>query len=112
MTGVLATELPPTSPDLDTLWLRGGFPDSLLARTDANSLSWRKHFARTYLERDIPAFGPRIPAETLRRFWTMIAHAQGRLWNAARLASGLAVSEQSIARYLDLMVDLLLVRTL
>ncbi len=112
MTGVLATELPPTIPDLDTLWLRGGFPDSLLAPTDANSLSWRKDFVRTYLERDIPAFGPRIPAETLRRFWTMLAHAQGGLWNAARLASGLAVSGQSIARYLDLLVDLLLVRTL
>jgi predicted AAA+ superfamily ATPase len=112
MTGILATELPPSGPDLDRLWLRGGFPDSLLAPTDADSLSWRKDFVRTYLERDIPALGPRIPAETLRRFWTMLAHAQGGLWNAARLASGLAVSGQSIARYLDLLVDLLLVRTL
>lgn len=112
MTGILATELPSTGPDLYTLWLRGGFPDSLLAPTDADSLSWRKDFVRTYLERDIPALGPRIPAETLRRFWTMLAHAQGGLWNAARLASGLAVSGQSIARYLDLLVDLLLVRTL
>jgi predicted AAA+ superfamily ATPase len=110
MTGILATELP--DPDLDRLWLRGGFPDSLLASSDADSLSWRKDFVRTYLERDIPALGPRIPAETLRRFWTMLAHAQGGLWNAARLASGLAVSGQSIARYLDLLVDLLLVRCL
>lgn len=112
MTGILATELPPTGPNLDTLWLRGGFPDSLLASTDADSLSWRKDFVRTYLERDIPALGPRVPAETLRRLWTMLAHSQGGLWNAARLASGLAVSGQSIARYLDLLVDLLLVRTL
>jgi predicted AAA+ superfamily ATPase len=112
MTGILATELPPAGSDLDTLWLRGGFPDSFLAATDADSLGWRKDFVRTYLERDIPALGPRIPAETLRRFWTMLAHAQGGLWNAARLASGLAVSGQSVARYLDVLVDLLLVRTL
>jgi len=112
MTGVLATELPPAGPSIDVLWLRGGFPDSLLAPSDADSLSWRKDFVRTYLERDIPALGPRIPAETLRRFWTMLAHAQGGQWNAARLASGLAVSGQSITRYLDLLVDLLLVRTL
>ncbi len=112
MTGILATELPRSGPDLDRLWLRGGFRDSLLAKTNADSRSWRKDFVRTYLERDIPALGPRVPAETLRRFWTMLAHAQGGLWNAARLASGLAVSGQSIARYLDLLVDLLLVRTL
>lgn len=112
MTGILSTELPPGGPDQDRLWLRGGFPDSLLAATDAESLVWRKDFIRTYLERDIPALGPRIPAETLRRFWTMLAHSQGGLWNAARLASGLAVSGQTVARYLDLLVDLLLVRTL
>ena len=112
MTGILASELPPAGPDPDRLWLRGGFPDSLLAASDAKSLAWRKDFIRTYLERDIPALGPRIPAETLRRFWTMLAHAQGGLWNAARLAAGLAVSGQTIARYLDLLVDLLLVRTL
>lgn len=112
MTGILATELPSNGPDLDRLWLRGGFPDSLLASSDADSLNWRKDFVRTYLERDIPALGPRVPAETLRRFWTMLAHSQGGLWNAARLAAGLAVSGQTIARYLDLLVDLLLVRTL
>ncbi|MGE0876473.1 MAG: ATP-binding protein [Burkholderiales bacterium] len=96
----------------DRLWLRGGFPDSLLAPDDAASLEWREAFIRTYLERDIPQLGPRIPAETLRRFWTMLAHAQGGLLNAARIASGLGVSGQTVARYLDLLSDLLLVRRL
>lgn len=94
------------------LWLRGGFPDSYLARSDASSLKWRTDFIRTYLERDIPAFGLRIPAEALRRFWTMLAHAQGGLWNAAKLAANLGVSGQTVGRYLDLLVDLMLVRRL
>lgn len=97
---------------LQTLWLRGGFPDAFLATSDRGSLTWREDFLRTYLERDIPAFGLRIPAETLRRFWTMLAHEQGGLLNAARLAAGLGVSGQSVARYLDLLVDLMLVRRL
>ena len=97
---------------LDQLWLRGGFPDSLLANNDKTSLVWRQHFIRTYLERDIPQLGPRIPAATLHRFWTMLAHAQGGLFNAASLARGLAVDGKTIARYLDLMVDLMLVRRL
>ena len=96
----------------ERLWLRGGFPDSFLARTDAASLEWRQAFIRTYLERDVPQLGPRIPAETLRRFWTMLAHAQGGTLNAARLASGLGISGQSVVRYLDLLADLLLVRRL
>lgn len=97
---------------LAPLWLRGGFPDSFLAVDDRTSLTWRADFIRTYLERDIPAFGLRIPAETLRRFWTMLAHEQGGLINAAKLAAGLGVSGQSVARYLDLLVDLMLVRRL
>jgi predicted AAA+ superfamily ATPase len=112
LTGILVTELPAPGPDADTLWRRGGLPDSLLAASDQVSVAWRKDFIRTYLERDIPALGPRIPAETLRRFWTMLAHSQGALLNSARLAAGLAVSGQTIARYLDLMTDLLLARTL
>lgn len=94
------------------LWQRGGFPDSFLARTDRASRTWRDDFIRTYLERDIPALGLRIPATTLRRFWTMLAHSQGGLLNAARLAAGLGISGQSVARYLDLLVDLMLVRRL
>jgi predicted AAA+ superfamily ATPase len=97
---------------LDRLWVRGGFPDSFLARGDRASLRWRRDFIRTYLERDIPQLGPRIPAETLRRLWTMLAHNQGGLLNAANLARGLGVSGTTIGHYLDLMVDLLLVRRL
>ena len=97
---------------LDSLWLRGGFPESLLAASDAASLRWRTDFIRTYLERDIPQLGPRIPAETLRRLWTMLAHQQGGLLNAAALARSLAVDGKTIASYLDLLVDLLLVRRL
>jgi predicted AAA+ superfamily ATPase len=97
---------------MSALWLRGGFPDSFLAKNDRASLTWREDFIRTYLERDIPSFGLRIPAETLRRFWTMLAHEQGGLLNAAKLAGNLGVSGQSVARYLDLLVDLMLVRRL
>jgi len=94
------------------LWLRGGFPDSLTAINDSQSLSWRRNFIRSYLERDIPQLGPRIPAETLRRFWTMLAHVQGGLLNSASLARGLGVDNKTVNRYLDLLVDLMLVRRL
>jgi len=97
---------------LHRLWLRGGFPDSFLAPDDAASLEWREAFIRTYLERDVPLLGPRVPAQTLRRLWTMLAHNHGQQLNAARLASGLAVSGQTVARYVDLLADLLLVRRL
>jgi predicted AAA+ superfamily ATPase len=94
------------------LWLRGGFPKSFLAESDSTSLLWRENFIRTYLERDIPQLGPRIPAETLRRFWTMLSHSQSGLLHAAELARSLSVDGKTVARYLDLMVDLLLVRRL
>jgi uncharacterized protein len=97
---------------LETLWVRGGFPRSFLAESDEISLRWRRNFIRTYLERDISQFGPRIPAETLRRFWTMLAHNQAQILNTANLASGLGVDDKTVARYLDLLVDLLLVRRL
>jgi predicted AAA+ superfamily ATPase len=97
---------------LDTLWVRGGFPRSFLATTDDLSMEWRRNFIRTYLERDVPQFGSRIPAETLRRFWTMLAHNQARILNAANLANGLGVDGKTVAGYLDLLVDLLLVRRL
>ena len=96
----------------EKLWIRGGFPDSFLADSDEASLVWRDNFVRTYLERDVPQLGPRVPAETLRRFWTMLAHMQGGLLNAAQFARALAVDGKTIARYLDLLVDLLLVRRL
>jgi len=105
-----AGEIAPDS--VDALWLRGGFPESLLAPSDDASQRWRRDFIRSYLERDIPQLGPRIPAETLRRFWTMLAHQQGSLHNAATLARSLAVDGKTVAKYLDLLVDLLLVRRL
>ncbi len=96
----------------DRLWVRGGFPDSFLAENETLSLQWRRNFIRTYLERDIPQLGPRIPAEALRRFWTMLAHNQGTLMNASALARGLGVTGKTVTGYLDLLVDLLLVRRL
>lgn len=110
MTPLSVLEVPNDS--VETLWVRGGFPDSFLAPDDRLSLEWRKDLMRTYLERDVPMFGSRIPAETLRRFWTMLAHNQGALHNASRLAMGLEVSSQAVSRYTDLLVDLLLVRRL
>ncbi len=97
---------------IEALWVRGGFPDAYLARSDRSSLSWRRDFIRTYLERDIPTFGARVPAETVRRFWTMLAHNQGALLNASGLASSLGLDVRTVNRYLDLLVDLLLVRRL
>ena len=94
------------------LWVRGGFPESLVASGGAESLLWRTDFIRSYLERDVPMFAPRMPAETLGRLWTMLAHAQGAPLNAARLASSLGVSAPAVGRYVDLFVDLLLVRRL
>ena len=95
-----------------SLWLRGGFPDSFLTTENARSFRWRENFIRTYLERDVPQLGPRVPAETLRRFWVMLAHSQGGLLNAAALARGLGVTGKTVSSYLDLLVDLLLVRRL
>nr|CAA6829744.1 MAG: Mlr9349 protein [uncultured Thiotrichaceae bacterium] len=97
---------------IETLWLRGGFPESFVAHGDAQSQQWREDMIRTYLERDIPMFGPRVPAETLRRFWTMLAHNQGSLLNSSGLAKNLEVSSTTVSRYTDLLVDLLLVRRL
>ena len=96
----------------DDLWVRGGFPESLLAPDTAQSLRWRQDFIRTYLERDIPQFGPRIAAETLRRFWGMLAHHQGGLLNTAQFARNLGVDVKTASGYLDLLVDLMLVRRL
>ena len=100
-------------PDRRTdLWVRGGFPRALLAPDDETSVDWRANFVTTYLERDIPQLGPRIPATTLRRFWTMLAHRQGAPLNAAELGRSLGVDAKTVTTYLDLMADLLLVRRL
>ena len=96
----------------DALWLRGGFPESMTAPNEARSLRWRHNFIRTYLERDIPQFGPRIAADTLRRFWTMLAHHQSGLLNVAQLARNLGVDAKTAHSYIDLLCALLLVRRL
>ncbi|MCY4017549.1 MAG: ATP-binding protein [Gammaproteobacteria bacterium] len=96
----------------NALWLRGGFPQSWLAASDGDSLVWRRNFIRTYLERDIPQFGPRVPATTLERLWTMLAHRQGSLLNVSTLARALETSARSIGRYIDLFADLMLLRRL
>jgi uncharacterized protein len=105
-------ELPAEVGDADRLWTRGGFPDSLLALDDASSLTWRRAFIRSYLERDVPLFAPRLPAETIGRLWTMLAHSQGTPLNHSRIAASLAVSTPAVGRYIDLLVDLLLIRRL
>lgn len=108
--GFTASEVRDTEQDL--LWLRGGFPDSFLAKNDEGSLRWRLNFIRTYLERDVPQFGPRIPAATLRRLWTMLAHNQAEQINIAKLGSNLDVAAPTAKRYIELLEDLLLIRTL
>jgi predicted AAA+ superfamily ATPase len=103
---------PSTPGDINSLWVRGGFPLSWLAPDDDASLAWREAFISTYLEKDIPALGPRIPATTLRRLWTMLAHNQGGLLDQSKLASALGISGQTVGRYIDLLCDLMLVRRL
>jgi len=94
------------------LWRRGGFPLSYLAKTETDSLAWRKSFVRTLLERDFPQWGVRVPAAALQRFWTMLAHYHGQVWNAAEPARALGVSESTTRRYLDLLTDALMIRQL
>ena len=93
-------------------WLRGGFPRAYTPRSEADSLAWRRQFLQTFLERDIPQLGVSIPAVALRRFWNMVAHYHGQIWNAAELARALAVNESTVRRYLDLMTGVFMVRQL
>ena len=112
LTPLLAIEIANTRTERERIWLRGGFPDSFLANDDEESYAIRKDFIRTYLERDVAIFGPRIPAVTLERLWTMLAHRHGTILNASELSKSLEVSAQSVTRYIDLLADLLLVRRL
>jgi predicted AAA+ superfamily ATPase len=111
-------ELPPFQPlelkaaEQDQLWLRGGFPSSFLASSQPKSMAWRQNLINTYLQRDIPAYGTRIPAETLRRLWTMLAHNQGGLLDVSMLGKNLMLDAKTVHRYLDLFVDLMLLRRL
>ena len=93
-------------------WLRGGYPLSYTARSGTDSFAWRKNFVQTFLERDVPLLGVQIPAVTLYRFWTMLAHYHGQVWNGAELARSLGVNETTTRRYLDLLTNLFMVRQL
>ena len=114
LTPLLAAELPVAAlTDLQRLWLRGGFPLSYLAADDEASYAWRQDFIRTFLQRDLPGLGVRVPAETVRRFWQMLAHLQGQLSNASQLGVSLGGASHSTAgRYLDVLVDTMMVRRL
>lgn len=105
-------EVENTSATIQNLWIRGGFPDSFMASDSEESLVLRKDFIRTYLERDVQMFGPRVPAQTLERLWTMLAHEQGSVLNVSKFAGNLSVSTTTIGRYVDLLADLLLIRRL
>jgi hypothetical protein len=94
------------------LWLRGGFPRAYLARSDAQSAAWRRDFIGTYLERDIPQLGSRLAAETLHRFWSMLAHYHGQIWSSSEFARSFGMSDVTVRRYLDLLTSLFLVRQL
>lgn len=98
--------------DVETLWLRGGFPRSLLARSSAASRRWRDGFIDTFLARDVPEFGLGIPATTLRRFWTMLAHWHGQIWNGSEFGRAFGVAHTTVRRYLDLLSSLFVVRQL
>ena len=96
----------------DQLWLRGGFPLSYLAQSEEDSVVWRKNFIQTFLERDLPQFGIRIPANNLLRFWTMLAHYHGQVWNGAELARSLGISQPTAQRYLDILSGMFMIRQL
>lgn len=110
--GINADEATDSGLDMDSLWVRGGFPESLTAPTERTSYRWRTDLLTSYLQRDIPMFAPRIPAETLRRLWVMLAHGTGGMLNASRLGENLGVAHTTADRYVDLLVDLGLVRRL
>jgi uncharacterized protein len=95
-----------------TLWLRGGYPESLLAENDPESFTWREAYIKAYLEMDLPRLGIRIPSVQLRRFWTMLAHSHGQLWNANKIANSLGVSAPTVRYYLDLLEDTFMIRQL
>ena len=96
----------------ETLWLRGGFPRSFLANSEEDSLAWREGFIRTFLERDIPQLGINIPAVTMRRFWTMLAHYHGQTWNAAEIGRSMGLSDKTVRSYLDILTGTFMIRQL
>lgn len=115
---IIYHELKPFSLDevgyesLNALWLRGGLPLSFLSKDDYESIAWREGFISTYLERDIPQLRIQVPSTNLRRFWTMIAHMHGQLWNASQIGKGLGLSAPTVRNYLDILTDTFIVRQL
>lgn len=107
-----ALEIVRAPKDMTSLWVKGGFPESYLQQDLQHSFQWRQDFLKSYREREIPLLGFRFPQETLRRFWTMLAHMQGSIFNSSQLSSSLGVSNQTISRYFDLFIDLFLARRL
>ncbi len=97
---------------VNRLWTRGGYPDSYLAGDDALSIQWRENFIQTHLERDLPVLGVRVPATTLRRFWTMVAHCHGQTWNASRIGESMGIDHKTARRYLDILSDTFMLRQL
>jgi uncharacterized protein len=112
MSPLSVLEITENQTEITKLWLRGGFPDSYLASSDRASIEWRLAFIKTYLERDVPQFGLRIPATTLHRMWMMLAHLQGSPLNSSKIASSLDISGQTVSRYIDLLSDLFLINRL
>jgi predicted AAA+ superfamily ATPase len=113
LTGFLFSEISNTGrADLMKIWTRGGFPESLLSRSNQSSITWRENFIRTYLERDIPQLGFNIPARTLKRFWTMLAHSHGQVLNSSRLGESIGVSHTTIRSYLDILSQTFMIRLL
>ena len=102
----------PETSELERLWIRGGFPRSYLAETDADSGRWRANYIRTFLERDIPALGIQIPAASLRRFWMMLAHCHGQIFNASEIGRSLGVADTTVKRYLDVLCGTFMIRRL
>ena len=100
------------SQNIQKLWLRGGYPESYLSRNNDESYVWREAFIKSYLETDIPQLGIRIPAQQLRRFWTMVAHSHGQLWNASKIAGSLGISAPTVMSYLDILEETFIVRQL
>ena len=110
MSGFDATEVGFSS--FDSLWIRGGFPRSFLAKSDEKSFQWRLQFIRTFLTRDIPQLGISVPSEQMRRFWIMLAHYHGQIWNASEIAGLLGVNYKTTQRYLDILSEAFMIRQL
>lgn len=105
-------EVGPTQPNMDMLWLRGGYPRSYLAPGEEESFRWRSAFAQTFLERDLPQFGIRVPAPTLRRFWQMTAHFHGQIWNGQKISQSMDITTPTAKHYLDILENTFILRTL